>query len=351
MFASRSRRWHGVTFWMVLFLASSIVFGADGTDRIKGKSDDANPASVVPPRPGALAFQARVDFFRSVSKRTLAVLAVEFSKSDLKFTGQGETRRALVNLRGGVSDLKGGVVRKLSEEIEWRVPKGALEQPGPALFEWPIELAPGHYKLSLEIEEAFTHNSRHFDQDLDVPNFSGGQLTPSSLMLLRRSPGTVLGRPPRGFTDVLVFTPGVVSDSPGGRGGLPAGRGNAMGAPALSEQVRRGLRGETKGEPSFDGRFTRAERIGVFLQAYNFSLDPRVKKARAVVEYLILRGDQVVFQQSESLGDIPEGKPLTLVKSISLAGVEPGEYVFKIRITDQVRQQTVEPQAKFTVLP
>jgi hypothetical protein len=208
---------------------------------------------------------------------------------------------ALVNLRGFLTDAVGHTVAKFENGIEWKVPKAWLESPAPAIYQKPLLLPPGRYLLQVEMQDAATGDAAKLEQPIDVPDFDSGGLACSSLE--------------------LAAWP---------KAGAASGR-------ALPQA-------------SFDGSFHRDQRIGIYLQLYNLMLDAASQKPRASVEYLILQGDTVVFRQQETLADGDPAK-LTLTKTISLAAVAPGEYVLKVRVTDEVRQQTIEPQAKFRVIP
>ncbi len=248
-----------------------------------------------------LPVQLRVDLFRGDKSGSLVAIVLGFRKSDLKFTSQGELNRALVNLRGFLTDSVGHTIAKFENGIEWKVSKAWLENPAPALYEKPLKLPPGRYLLHVEVQDAATGDAAQIEQPLDVPDFENGQLAHSSLVL------TVRAQP---------------SSAPG----------------------------KIQSQPSLDAGFRPDQRIGIYLQLYNLSLDAASQKPRASVEYIILQGDAVVFRQQETLPDGDAAK-LTLTKTISLAAVQPGEYLLKIRITDEIRQQSVEPQAKFRVLP
>jgi GWxTD domain-containing protein len=248
-----------------------------------------------------LPVQFRVDVFRGQSGGSVAALVFGFQKSDIKFTPQRDLNHALVNMRGFLTDAVGHTIAKFENGIEWKVPKAWLENPAPAIYEKPLKLAPGRYLLHLEVQDAATGDAAKIEQPLDVPDFENGQLAHSS----------------------LVLTAHAQPDS----------------AP-----------GKVQSQPAFDAGFRRDQRIGIYLQVYNLSLDAPSQLRRVSVEYLILQGDAVVFRQQETLAEGDAAK-LTLTKIISLAAVPPGEYVLKVRVTDEVRQQSVEPQAKFRVIP
>jgi GWxTD domain-containing protein len=248
-----------------------------------------------------LPMQFRVDVFRGQNGGSVASLILSFRKTDIKFTPKGDLNHALVNLRGFLTDAVGHTVAKFENGIEWNVPKTWLENPAPAIYQKPLLLPPGRYLLQVELQDAATGDAAKLEQPIDVPDFDSGGLACSSLEL---------------------------SAWPKAR----AASGRAL------PQV------------SFDGSFRRDQRMGIYLQVYNLSVDAASQKPRASVEYLILQGDAVVFRQQETLADGDPAK-LTLTKTISLAAVQPGEYLLKVRLTDKVRQQSVEPQAKFRVIP
>ena len=179
------------------------------------------------------------------------------------------------------------------------MPKAWLENPAPAIYQKPLELPPGRYLLQVELQDATTGDAAKFEQPIDVPDFDSGGLACSSLELTAWPKAGASGQAP---------------------------------------------------QASFDGSFRRDQRIGIYLQLYNLMLDAASQKPRASVEYLILQGDTVVFRQQETL-PAGDSTKLTLTKTISLAAVAPGDYLLKVRVTDEVRQQSIEPQAKFRVTP
>ena len=109
--------------------------------------------------------------------------------------------------------------------------------------------------------------------------------------------------------------------------------------------------GETKVRPAVDGKFTPDARMGIYMQVYNLGIDETTHRPNAVIDYEIVRGDETVFQYSEKTSDLERaGQQITLEKILPLSSFEPGEYKLSIRITDNVRQQTVSPSTRFRIL-
>ena len=110
--------------------------------------------------------------------------------------------------------------------------------------------------------------------------------------------------------------------------------------------------GETKVRPAVDGKFTPDARMGIYMQVYNLGIDEATHQPNAVIDYEIVRGDETVFQYSEKTSDLERaGQQITLEKILPLDSFGPGEYKLSIRITDNVRQQTVSPSTRFRILP
>ena len=110
--------------------------------------------------------------------------------------------------------------------------------------------------------------------------------------------------------------------------------------------------GETKVRPAVDEKFTPDARMGIYMQIYNLGIDEATHQPNAVIDYEIVRGDETVFQYSEKTSDLERaGQQITLEKILPLGSFGPGEYKLSIRITDNVRQQTVSPSTRFRILP
>jgi hypothetical protein len=110
--------------------------------------------------------------------------------------------------------------------------------------------------------------------------------------------------------------------------------------------------GDTKVRPRVKEEFRRTDRLGVYLQIYNLGINQEINKPEATIEYIIFRGNQVVFNHKESTLQLEgAGQQITLAKFLPLSSFPPGKYKLMISVTDHTRQQTVKPSATFRVLP
>jgi len=115
--------------------------------------------------------------------------------------------------------------------------------------------------------------------------------------------------------------------------------------------------------------FRRDQKIGVYVQLYNFQPDMTTtpegltklseKKADGVVKYEILKNvpgapAQQVAAFDEEVSDIIKANhggaaEVVVEKFINLAGFDPGQYTLKMTVVDRKRNQTVTQSAPFTV--
>jgi hypothetical protein len=88
------------------------------------------------------------------------------------------------------------------------------------------------------------------------------------------------------------------------------------------------------------------------MQVYNLGLDEKSKQnnARIIYEILDTTTNKSVLnatEDSKKLG--ASSDQLTLEKSLPLASLEPGKYIVKISVDDDVTRQQIAQSAPFTV--
>jgi hypothetical protein len=98
--------------------------------------------------------------------------------------------------------------------------------------------------------------------------------------------------------------------------------------------------------------FKREEKLGIYLQLYNFEPDEKTKKADGTVEYVITKNgsNEKVFEYTEDLTALTGGASQMVVeKLLPLTSMEPGQYTLRMKVIDKKRNQTLTPSAVFTV--
>jgi hypothetical protein len=101
-----------------------------------------------------------------------------------------------------------------------------------------------------------------------------------------------------------------------------------------------------------DDTFKRAEKLGIYLQLYNFEPDEKTKKPDGTVEYVITKkgSEEKVFEYSEAISAITGGASQVVIeKLLPLQSLEPGQYTLRLKVVDKKRNQTLTPSATFTV--
>jgi len=155
-------------------------------------------------------------------------------------------------------------------------------------------------------------NMTNYEQALDVPRFEDDQLGTSSLILadeIQRVPTKSIG------AGQFVI-------------------------------------GTTKVRPRVNDTFRRDEKMGIYLQIYNFEADEKTRKPEGTVEYSINKvgSTDSVLSYTEDLSALTGGASQLIVeKLLPLQSLEPGQYQLKMKVFDKKRNQTVTPTATFTV--
>jgi hypothetical protein len=108
--------------------------------------------------------------------------------------------------------------------------------------------------------------------------------------------------------------------------------------------------GSTKVRPSVNRTFNRNQKMGIFLQVYNLGLDPQTHRANMNVVYDITKDGKTILDQPEDPSKLASsGQQTTLEKTLNLQPLQPGKYVVQIKVTDNVKKQTISPTETFEV--
>ncbi|HXE76250.1 MAG TPA: GWxTD domain-containing protein [Candidatus Xenobia bacterium] len=261
-----------------------------------------------------LPFDLRADFLRITDETVLVPLTFSLRKKDLMFREESGVHHATVNVFGRITTLGGRIVQIFEDVIQLDVPASLLEETlqQQVVYQKALPLSSGLYRMSVVLKDLNSGNLGVLERRLAVPRFEGGKLEISSLILadqIERVPAKEVGRGP------FVL-------------------------------------GGTKVRPAVREEFRPNDRVGVYLQVYNLSIDPKTQKPYATVSYSVHRGGDIIFNQIETTADMKQaGQQLTLEKRLGLGSLQPGEYKLKITITDWVQNATVTASSPFRVVP
>lgn len=262
-----------------------------------------------------LPFEARIDFIRITDSSILVPVTVALPKKNVTFQMQNGLHVSVVNVFGRITTLTGRIVHTFEDvlrlELTPELLQATLEEP--ALYQKALPLSPGLYKLNLVLKDLNSGNVGTAEFRLAVPRFEEDELAHSSLVLAD---------------------------------GVERLASRHVG----SEQQF--VIGDTKVRPSVGQTFRPTQRMGIYLQVYNLGVDETTHQPDATIDYTIRRGDETLFRHTESTTDMEHaGQQLTLRKVLPLTPFKPGEYKLEIKVTDRVRQQSIDPSATFRVTP
>jgi hypothetical protein len=182
-----------------------------------------------------------------------------------------------------------------------------------SIYQKSVPLAPGMYRLNVVVKDVIGGNMNNFEMALNVPHYDDEKLSSSSLIL----------------ADVIEKVPT-----------------RSIGAGQF-------VVGTSKVRPRLNDTFRHDEKMGIYLQLYNFGPDEKTQKPNGTVQYEVVKNgsNEKIFDFSEELAKLPEAsaQQVTIEKLLPLQTLKPGQYTLKMKVTDKNRNQTLTPSATFTV--
>lgn len=265
-----------------------------------------------------LPMMVRMHYLRGTGSSTIVNITVQFEDRDLQFQSQNGVDKAAVNLFGRVTSMTRRPVTTFEPTVKIDVPAGQPHERLRQLYQQSVPLAPGRYILEIVAKDIGSGNTTNYRSALDVPHFFAEDgLAISSLIL-----ADTIEKIPTKPLDGAVFA---IGDS----------------------RIR----------PRVGEKFAPGEKMGIYLQVYNFAPDDKTHRPAGSIGYEIDKAgseagsNDKVMGFSEEVGSIPDASAtqVTIQKLLPLATFAPGSYMLRITVTDRVGNQTVQQQEKFTV--
>jgi GWxTD domain-containing protein len=281
---------------------------------IKFKDLEAAVSSTI--KFNLLPMKARADFMRVTNSSIMSNITLQFDRRDLQFQDKDGISKAVVNLYARITSMSRRVVNVFEDVVSIEVPTQQLGEAvkGVSVYQKSIPLPPGMYRLNVVAKDLISSNMNNYEMALNIPHFDDEKLASSTIIvadLIEKVPTKSIG------TGQFVI-------------------GTSKVRPRLSEQ------------------FKRDEKMGLYVQLYNFSPDEKTQKPDGSVEYEVVKNgtNQKVFEFSEDISAIENASAnqVTIEKVLPLKNLEPGQYTIRMKVTDRKRNQTLSPTATFTVL-
>ena len=98
--------------------------------------------------------------------------------------------------------------------------------------------------------------------------------------------------------------------------------------------------------------YKRNQYLKFWMKVYNLCINDQTKSNEAKVTYQIIdtTTNTVVFEKEEDSKDFGEhSDQLTVEKTLSVAGLQPGKYKVTIKVNDEISKQEIAQSAPFVV--
>jgi GWxTD domain-containing protein len=261
-----------------------------------------------------LPMKVRADFIPVTGSSVLSNITLQFERKDLQFKEKDGVSQAIVNIYARITSMSRRPVNWFEDVVTVDVPNTLLQQAvnGQSIYQKTVPLQPGRYRLNVVAKDVVGGNLTNFEMALDVPRFEDDKLAASSLIL----------------ADLIEKVP------------------------TKSIGTGQFVIGTSKVRPRMNETFKREEKLGIYLQLYNFEPDEKTRKPEGTIEYEIIKNgsNQKVFEFSEEVSTLSGGAAqVTVEKLLPLKDLEPGQYTLKMKVVDKKRNQTLTPSATFTV--
>jgi GWxTD domain-containing protein len=266
-------------------------------------------------RYNTLPMGVRADYIRVTDSTVLTSIAIQFKNSDLQYTTKDTASKATVNIYGRVTSLTRKPVSWFEDTVTAQFPVEMLQKAmgGSQIYSKTIPLAPGTYRLNIVAKDTVGNTMNNYEMALNVPHYDEDQLGASSVILadqIERVPTKSIGAGP------FVIR---------------------------SSKVR----------PRVNDTFKQDETMGIYAELYNFGMDEKTKKPSGTVEYDVVNtaDNKTVLSQTEDINSIPNSSAfiVTVEKKLPLKSLPPGKYTLKLKVTDKLKGQTLNPSSPFTV--
>jgi len=267
-------------------------------------------------------FEVRTDFVKVTDDTVLVPITLQIKNRDITFTTKDGVAKGDVSIIGRISTITDRVVQSFEDPVEAGPYPAELlprEMDGAELYWTAFPLRPGRYRIDIAIKDV--SNPDHvgvWAQAITVPRYDDDHLAASSLILadkMERVPSKEIG------AGSFIL-------------------GNTYVRPRVTTN------------PASPALFHRNQSLNFWMQVYNLGLDEKSKQNNARISYEILNTDtnkSILDTQEDSKKLGASSDQLTLEKTLPLASLEPGKYIVKISVNDDVTRQQIAQSAPFTV--
>ncbi len=257
-----------------------------------------------------MPFDVHTDFVRITGETVLTPITIQIANKELQFQNKDGIMHAVLDIYGELTTISGRLATRFEDSVVLDVPQEQFQRyvTRKSVYQKALPLRPGPYKLNVVVKDDASGHLGSLDLGIRVPKYVDDQLSNSSLIL----------------ADLVQ--------------------------PIPTNQVGTGpfVIGSTKVRPSVDQTFTRDQNLCIYMQVYNLASDPQTHRPSLNVEYEISKDGKTLLNQPEDPSKWAQPvQQITLQKEMPLKSLAPGKYSVQIKVTDNVRKQTISPTATF----
>jgi GWxTD domain-containing protein len=261
-----------------------------------------------------LPLKLRADYIPLTESTVLTSITVQFDNKDLNFQAKEGVQKAVVNVYGRITTMSRRVVQVFEEAVTVDSPPSMLQEftKRQSIYQKSIPLKPGMYRLNVVAKDVIGGNMNNYEVALQVPYVDSDKLGASSLIL----------------ADMIEKVPT-----------------KSIGAGQF-------VIGDSKVRPRLNDTFKREEKMGIYIQFFNFAQDEKTHKPVGQIEYEVVKNgtNEKIFNFTEDVSSIAgTSTQITIEKLLPLKNLAPGQYTIRLKVTDKTRNQTLTPSAQFTV--
>ena len=241
-----------------------------------------------------LEFDMRIDFFRQGEDRVVATFTLLTENKELAFVDEGGVRAARLNVLGRIRSVAERPAGEFQDSVV--AYEKDTQAPGErkSIYQSSKSLSPGRYKVSVTVTDVESGSKGRRELSFEVPDYATGKLSTSTLVLA-----------------------------------------STLREAGLNETGARFVIGGRKVVPNLTGEFRSGQDLGMYLQVYNAGIDQTTLAPAVDATYEILKDGKAVRSFPENWSGLSEsGARLTLARTFSTAGLEPGSYELEVRIKD-----------------
>ena len=206
--------------------------------QIKFKDLEAAVNSTI--RYNLLPMKARADFLRITSSTVMTNVTLQFDRRDLQFKDKDGVSQATVNIYARITSMTRRPVNIFEDTVTIEAPTHMLGEfsKGLSVYQKSVPLPPGMYRLNVVAKDVVSGNLNNYEMALNVPHFNEEKLASSSVIL----------------ADLIEKVP------------------------TRSIGTGQFVIGSSKVRPRLSDEFKRNEKMGIYVQLYNFAPDEKTQK-------------------------------------------------------------------------